>query len=181
MKRPDIAPGFEPQKIEVKKFPTADTRSCDPSKVTKERLLESSRQHIADVDRALRWMENQLSIRSYCFCLQSGGLSYHHDHDKIEDIDGFHRDFKGGNFVERAWYQNHIRVNRHHLAAEGGVPDDVNLFDVLEMIADGSVAGMARSGSVYPIELPDELLQTAVKNTLDMIVASIEVLDKETT
>lgn len=179
MKRPDIAPGFSPVKITVKTSPTADTRNCDPSKVTKEQLLASSEQHITDVDRALAWMQDQLTIRTRLFYFNSGGLSYHHAHDKISDIDGFHADFKGGNFVERDWYQNHIRVNRHHLNAEGGVPDDVNLFDVLEMIADGAVAGKSRSGDVYPIELPNELLQTAVKNTLNMIMASIVVSSDE--
>ena len=36
-------------KIEIEKSPTADTRTCDWSKVTKQELLKSSKMHIKDV------------------------------------------------------------------------------------------------------------------------------------
>jgi hypothetical protein len=67
-------------------------------------------------------------------------------------------------------------VNRHHLDAEGGVPEDVNLFDVMEMLVDRTVAGMARSGDVFPLELPDELLQKATQNTMKLLIDAIEVI-----
>ena len=102
-----------------------------------------------------------------------------HDRDKIEDIDGFKRDFTGGDFKSRDWYQNHIRVNRHHLMEPDGIPEDVNLLDVLEHIIDCCVAGMARSGSVYPIEISDEVLQRAVQNTKELLIDNIEVSDTE--
>ncbi len=50
-----------------------------------------------------------------------------------------------------------------------GVPDDVNLLDVLEHVADCVMAGMARSGSVYELKLSDELLQKAFKNTVKLL------------
>ncbi len=39
--------------IEIKKSPTADTRTCDVTKVERQQLLDSSRQHIADVAKAM--------------------------------------------------------------------------------------------------------------------------------
>jgi len=174
----NIAPGFESQKIHIKKSPTADTRTCDPKTVTKEQLLESSKLHQKDVEKALAWMNGRLELRTQFFFLATGGLSYPHDHDKIDDIDGFHRDFQAANerpFVDGEWYQKHLRENRHHLNVAEGVPDNVDLFDVQEMIADCAVSGMARSGEVYPLELSNELLQRAVQNTLKKLVASIVV------
>lgn len=40
-------------KISIRKSPTADTRTCDFASVTKEVLLESSKQHIQDVQAAM--------------------------------------------------------------------------------------------------------------------------------
>lgn len=39
--------------IVIRPSPTADTRTCDWSKVTKEQLLESSIQHIGDIHAGL--------------------------------------------------------------------------------------------------------------------------------
>jgi len=46
--------------INIKKSETADTRTCDWSKVTKEQLLRASRQHIDDVHRGLRLLAGKL-------------------------------------------------------------------------------------------------------------------------
>ena len=67
----------------------------------------------------------------------------------------------------------HKRSERHHL--NDYCPDDVNLIDVIEMIIDCICAGKARTGNVYPIEIKDELLQRAIKNTIEMLKESIEV------
>ena len=58
-------------------------------------------------------------------------------------------------------------------------PDDVNLIDVLERIADISMAGMARSGVVYDDELDPEILTKAFKNTLKLMINQIVVVDQE--
>jgi hypothetical protein len=178
MSRLDISPDY---KIKVTKSPTADTRSCDCTKVTKKQLGYSSQKHIEDVDRALHFFELCL-VRGRSMHASYNGAPFglFHDYDKLEDLDGFHRDFiasKEKSFIDGEWYKNHLKVNRHHLNATPGTPDDVNLIDVLEHIADCAVAGMARSGEVYPIELPDKLLQSAVKNTLKLILSKIEVTE----
>ena len=150
-------------KITIKPSPTADTRTCDFSQVTKETLLESSQQHIEDVQEGLAFFGDMLT--------EAGML---HDHDKISAIDHFHSDFTGG-FKETGWWDNHRKVNRHHLLQPDGVPEDVNLIDVLDLITDCVMAGMARSGSVYQITIPPEVLQRAFDNTVDLLKSQVVV------
>lgn len=149
--------------IEIHPSPTADTRTCDFSKVTKETLLESSRQHILDVTKGLLFFADLLEE-----------ASSRHDHDKISEIDHFHSDFTGG-FKETGWWDNHRKVNRHHLLQPDGVPEDVNLIDVLDLITDCVMAGMARSGSVYQITIPPEVLQRAFDNTVELLKSQVVV------
>lgn len=149
--------------IEVTKSPTADTRTCDFSKVTRETLLDSSLQHISDVVKAMAFFVSLMT--------QAAGK---HDYDKLTEIEWFLSDFKTG-FKETGWWENHRRINRHHINMADGVPPDVNLIDVLEHIADCVMAGMARSGTVYELKLSDELLQTAFKNTVDLLKSQVVV------
>ena len=99
-----------------------------------------------------------------------------HDTDKLTDIDGFHRDFVTGfDAGYQDWWEAHKRLNRHHLNQDDGVRDDVNLIDVLDFIADCVMAGMARSGSVYPLSLSPELLERAFQNTVKLLEVVVEV------
>jgi hypothetical protein len=151
--------------IPIRKSATADTRTCDFANTSKETLLESSKQHINDVRQGLMFFANILSHAAYV-----------HDHDKISDIDGFHRDFLTG-FAQTTWWDNHRKVNRHHLLTPDGVPTDVNLIDVLDMIADCVMAGMARSGSVYALEMDPVVLRRAFENTVLLLKANVEVVE----
>jgi hypothetical protein len=151
--------------IEIKKSATADTRTCDFAKTSKETLLQSSLQHIGDVQAALGLFSGLL--------LQAAGR---HDYDKLSDIDGFHRDFVTG-FEQTAWWDAHRRLNRHHLLQADGVPADVNLIDVLDMICDCVMAGMARSGSVYPLDIDPALLKRAFENTVELLKAQVKVAE----
>lgn len=151
--------------ISIKPSPTADTRTCDFANVSKETLLASSQQHINDVRRALDFF-----MAKVCEAGQK------HDPDKITDIDGFHRDFvRGFGPDAQDWWTAHRRLNRHHLTMADGIPEDVNLIDVLDFIADCVMAGMARSGSVYPLALPPELLERAFQNTVALLKGQVEV------
>jgi len=152
-------------KIKIKKSPTADTRTCDFANTTKETLLASSHQHIQDVGVAMAH-----------FAIMLCNQAEVHDHDKISDIDGFHRDFLTG-FEEHSWWDNHRKVNRHHLLQADGVPQDVNLIDVLDMIADCVMAGMARSGSVYALDIKPEVLMAAFQNTVELLKNNVEVVE----
>lgn len=150
--------------IQISPSPTADTRTCDFTKVSKEQLLESSEQHILDIQQALTFFVSKISE-----------ASDHHDTDKITDIDGFHADFVTG-FKEHSWWDRHRQLNRHHLNESDGIPDDVNLIDVLDFIADCVMSGMARSGSVYPLHLSPNLLELAFQNTVELLKSEVEVV-----
>ena len=149
--------------IEIQKSKTADTRTCDFANTTKETLLASSRQHIGDIVKAIAFFQSYLT--------QAAG---EHDYDKLTAIDWFHADFVTG-FKQTGWYDNHRKIHRHHLDKPDGVPDNVNLLDVLEHIADCVMAGMGRSGSVYELKLPDELLKRAFQNTVELLKSQVVV------
>lgn len=154
--------------LEIRRSRSADTRSAD-HEVTKEELLYNSEQHIGDVRQAMRYFAERLLA-----------TAEKHDWTKIDGIDQFHKDFQqvqqhGGNFKELPWYRRHVSEERHHLTDR--VPDDVNLFDVLEWVADITMAGMARNGSVFPDSLPPDVLLKAYQNTIELLKREIVVID----
>lgn len=149
--------------INIKKSETADTRTCDFSKVSKETLVASSKQHIGDVREALKFFMERL-----------WNASVDHDTDKLTDIDGFHADFVTG-FSRTEWWDRHRKLNRHHLEQPDGTPVDVNLIDVLDYVSDCVMAGMARSGSVYALKLSPELLERAFQNTVELLKQQVVV------
>ena len=151
--------------ISIHKSQTADTHTCDFANVTKETLLASSRQHIGDVASGLALFATMLM-----------DSAARHDTDKLTDIDGFHADFMTG-FRKTGWWERHRKLNRHHLTHEDGIPSDVNLIDVLDFISDCVMAGMARSGSVYPLGLPEGLLERAFQNTVAILKSQVVVED----
>lgn len=153
--------------INIQKSETADTRTCDFANVSREKLLASSRQHIGDIVKALAFFVSKI--------VEAAG---EHDYDKLTLIDWFHQDFVTG-FKQTGWWDNHRKIHRHHIDKEDGIPSDVNLLDVLEHIADCVMAGMARSGSVYDLKLPDDLLQRAFQNTAELLRSQIVVLGSE--
>ena len=155
--------------ITIKSSKTADTRTCDASKVTKEQLLKSSEQHREDVAKGFEFFADMMTEQAW-----------QHDWDKLIGIDSFHSDFITG-FKEHSWWDNHRKVNRHHLLAKDGVPEDVNLIDVLDMIIDCVMAGMGRSGSVYPIKIDPKVLMDAFNNTVDLLKNNVEVVKNENT
>ena len=118
---------------------------------------------IDDVKKAMVFFENML-----------GKASEKHDFDKLTGIDSFHADFITG-FKQTGWWDNHRKVNRHHLLEDDGIPADVNLIDVLEMIVDCVMAGMGRTGKVYPLEIKPEVLKKAFDNTVDMLKKQVIV------
>lgn len=150
--------------ITIKSSPTADTRTCDYTSVDKATLLTSSVQHIGDVARGLAFFQVMLSE-----------AIARHDTDKLTDIDGFHADFVTG-FTQTGWWDKHRQQNRHHLTQADGIPDDVNLIDVLDYITDCCMAGMARSGSVRPVTLDAAVLQRAFENTVTLLKNNITVV-----
>ena len=155
MKRPSVVDDADV--ILVKPSPTADTRTCDWNTVSKEQLWDSSISHHKDVKAGFEFLMRMMNRQADL-----------HDHDKLSNIDGFHEDFRTG-FKQTKWWDEHRKINRHHLLQEDGVPEDVNLVDVLDMVVDCTMAGMARSGSVYEIDIDPAVLMRAFKNTFKLL------------
>lgn len=152
--------------IVIQQSTTADTRTCDATEVSKKNLLNSSYQHVDDVHQGMQFFMNMM-----------WESAERHDHDKFSNIDGFHRDFIN-DFKTTEWWDNHRKVNRHHLMIDDGIPQDVNLVDVIDMVVDCVMAGMGRSGYVYPLEIKPETLMNAFNNTVELLKSKI-VVEKE--
>jgi hypothetical protein len=149
--------------IVIQPSKTADTRSCDFSKVTEQQLFESSKQHINDVRKGFD-----------LFIAIMNDAAMAHDFDKLTGIKWFHADFITG-FKQTGWWDNHRIVNRHHLLQADGVPKNVNLIDVLDMIIDCVMAGTGRTGTVYPVEISDDVLRAAFNNTVELLKNNVRV------
>ncbi len=145
--------------VVVLKSPTAGMvpGSDEWKNLPAETLNASTREHIGHVVQAMKFFSDTLS-----------GKAHVHDFDKLTDHRTFHADFA-------TWFETHPSKNRHHITTEGGCPDDVNLLDVLEHIADCATAGTARSGKdkVYKPTVSPELLMKAFENTVTLLLGEI--------
>ena len=145
--------------IYVDPSPTADSRTCDYSKVDMETLRRSSIRHINDVQKGMDYLRDILNE-----------ASKNHDHTKLEEITRFHEDFVANFKGPNTWWRMHLKAERHHLNVPDGIRDDVNLLDVLEHIVDNVMAALARKGTYTPSVLSDELLQKAYANTEKLLL-----------
>lgn len=154
-------------KIIIYKSPSADTRSAK-GEVSKDELLSSTLSHILDVQNVGGFLADRFKEQ----------IS-NHDHTKIDYLDEFFADFtsgkQGAEFKKLPWWEKHM-TERHHL--NDSVPEDVNLIDVLEMVVDCTVAGLARSGEVYDISIPSDIISKAINNTKQLIIDNTEILDE---
>lgn len=157
--------------IIINKSSNADTRSAN-GKVTKEQLEHDTLSHINDVQNVGYWLADKLKNQLV-----------EHDHTKLDYLDEFYNDFNEKiddgtrNFKEMNWFKNRHMMERHHL--NDSVPDDVNLLDIIEMVIDCTCAGLARSGNVYPITIPQEVVELAIENTKNLIIDNVEVVDND--
>lgn len=149
--------------IKIKQSKTADSRTCDWSKVTKEQLLESSKQHIGDIGKGFDFFIELMQRQKYI-----------HDLTKINNIDEFFEDFRTG-FKRTDWWIDHQKKERHHFNNPDFIQDDVNLIDIIDQIVDGVMAGMARSGEYRQEKISPELLDKAYKNTVKLLLDNVEV------
>ncbi len=152
--------------IEIKKNPNGDTRTA-PKGITFEQFQEANDMHIDDVKAVMYELSKMVD-----------NAGENHDCTKKSQERMFYRDFvdtqeNGADFVNGEWYQLHVRAERHHLFSN--CPADVNLIDVLEMIADCACAGLARSGEIRDLEIDTDILNQAVKNTAELIKSMVAV------
>ena len=158
-------------KVKIKRNVLGDTRTATKVPTFYE-VIDSNRDHINDVEEMMK---------KIALDIKSAGAN--HDKTKTKDPHGsmFYRELcatiegKMDNFTDGEWYPMHCKTERHHLNEH--CPADVNLIDVLEMICDCVCAGMARSGSVYPISISDDVLRKAFDNTVQMCVDAVEIVE----
>lgn len=135
-------------------------------------LLIDTLNHIEDVGRVMYMLAGHME-----------DIGDWHDNTKMEYFDDFKKDclerLTTPEFKKRDWYKIHTTKERHHINAN--VPNDVNLFDLLEMIVDCLVAGKTRSGTVnYDfLVIPDNILKDSYWNTVELISKHIIVDDDE--
>lgn len=151
--------------ITVVKSNNADSRTKD-NNFSRETLEMDTNSHIQDVTNGLNLMAAMLKMK--------GPM---HDHTKLSNMNDFYQALSNGNVKETIWYRNHVTKERHHLLEKA--PDDVNLLDVIECVVDCVMAGSARSGTVYPIEIPSDILQLAVANTVELLKRNISIVEPE--
>lgn len=155
-------------KIIVKKSSKADTRTCDYAKVTENELFIDTMSHITDIRDGIDYFIERL-------------VDIKHKHDRTK-LSGngcainhqFYSEFKTG-FKTQRWYDAHQMLERHHLTEEKYVQDDVNLLDIIEMITDNVMAGIARSGEYRDEKIPDVLLRKAFDNTIKDLLSKVDV------
>lgn len=135
--------------------------------VDKDALYEATVSHRHDVLNGLEFFRDLLC--------DSANL---HDADKLHDEDAFHG-YIESNFKDTWWWERHKRLTRHHLNDPEGVPLDVTLIDVLEMITDCTMAGMARSGKVFPLTINPDVLMKAFQNTAELLQKFVVVDTRE--
>jgi hypothetical protein len=156
-------------KTKIKKNNLGDTRTADRCPTFTE-FNRANEDHASEVKEMMRNIGEEI---------REAGRN--HDYTKLWEPNRslFYRELcakiegKIDSFEDGEWYPMHCRTERHHI--NNHCPDDVNLIDVLEMICDCVCAGMARSGNVYPVNISSEILQKAVKNTVEMCIKSVEI------
>lgn len=158
-------------KIKINRNILGDTRTATIVP-TFYQLNDSNRDHIEDVKKMMSGLAEDIKL---------AGIN----HDKTKMTDPykslFYRELcatiegKMDNFTDGEWYPMHCKTERHHLNEY--CPEDVNLIDVLEMICDCVCAGMARSGSVYPVSISDDILRKAFDNTMQICIDAVEIIN----
>lgn len=146
--------------VTIHKNPNGDTRTA-PKDITFKQFQEANDSHIEDVKMVMTY----LSV-----LLVEKGVKHDWTKKKYEKM--FYNNFLstmnyGSDFVSGEWYQLHVNTERHHLLSK--CPDDVNLLDVIEMVADCVCAGKTRSGEVRDLEISTEILEKALKNTVKLV------------
>jgi hypothetical protein len=138
---------------------------------TTDDVVKDTEAHIEAVKNSCQFLEDKMHSQVE-----------HHDYTKLgntlpEFEYALKNDFKTNPATGVDWWKYHYMTERHHL--NDNCPDDVNLIDVMEMIADCVCAGEARNGTVYPVKISPEILEKAVANTQKLLEDNIEVVPNQ--
>ena len=154
--------------IKIKETKKCDTRT-NPTGFTKADVDRETDLHIKAVNKCGEFICNKINSQftNHDFTKNSSPTYLEQFYQALKT------NFKESKFKELDWWEIHISKERHHL--NDRCPDDVNLIDVVEMICDCVSAGLARTGKFYDFKINDEILQKAVKNTVELLKDNIEV------
>ena len=159
------------KKIKIKRNTNGDSRVAKSVPDFYE-FSDANRLHRADVKDMMNALAEEIEL--------AGG-----NHDWTKAVEpyksNFYRDLCNTiegriKFEDGQWNKDHYALERHHLLRR--CPKDVNLIDVLEMICDCICAGMARSGEVRDLEISEDILLKAMKNTVEMCKEAV-VLEED--
>ena len=154
------------RKLMLKDSSDADSRTCKEN-VTMEDVWEATNIHREDVREALKLFSDELLCRGD-----------DHDFTKIDAFDEYANMVVNGvkdeEFLCSNWWNNHIRMERHHVTDYCHV--DVDLFDILEMIADRVTAEKGRTGMINTnyLQIDEGTLLRAYWNTVKLLDDSTE-------
>ena len=159
------------KKLEIRRNTNGDSRVATKVPTFSE-FTDSNLGHCANVRGMMSNFAEDI--------IQQGGR---HDWTKGEEPyrSMFYRDLCNAiegrmKFEDGEWCKLHYINERHHLLENA--LDDVNLIDVIEMIADCVCAGMARSGEVRPLEINESILMKAINNTVKLMAESVELCEE---
>jgi len=146
-------------KIKISDSINADSRTAINK--TKENLLKDSLKHISEVQQVF-------NLVAYLMIKQG----QQHDYTKITEFNKFYNDYldkTDKEFMDGEWYSIHIKKEKHHSKAK--LHEDITLIHIFEEIIDKVVAGKGRTGKINQeyLNLPDETLRLAYKNTIKLI------------
>lgn len=148
--------------VKIKRNTNGDSRVAK-SVPTFEEFTHANNSHRWDVENLMTEVATLLTV-----------IGRNHDWTKTTEPfkSMFYRDLCNTiegkmNFMDGEWSKFHYETERHHLLKS--VPDDVDLFDVIEMICDCVSAGLARSGEVRKLEIDEGILSKALDNTVEKI------------
>lgn len=149
------------EKIVLEDTSNADSRTSKGITSLAE-VYRATKTHQGDVRRVMNY---------YAELLNKRGKS--HDWTKTENFDeeyGFlvTNNIRDEEFIESEWWWRHIRLERHH--CKEYAHKDVNLIDILEMIADRVTAEKGRTGIINMeyLDLNPIILIRAYYNTIIM-------------
>lgn len=157
-------------KVKIKRNTNGDTRVAEKTPTFYE-FSDANASHIEDVKNMMRAIADMIK-----------DAGRNHDWTKTQEPyrSNFYRDLCNTiegriKFEDGQWNKDHYALERHHLLMR--CPDDVNLIDVIEMICDCVCAGMARSGEVRDLEISEDILLKAVRNTVEMCKEAVVLED----
>ena len=146
---------------------TIISQTKNPSECeSREELRNSVNQHRFDVANVMDMLGEHIR--------ETGEL---HDWTKVDFFDDFYRDsierISNPNFKERDWFDIHCNYEGHHLNSK--VPEDVDLFNVLESIVDCIVTAKSQGKELNPyfLIIRRDVLKKAYWNTVRKLDDSI--------